>query len=142
MAKAGCVYSQGSEGNGWHSVAVPFSAVTPEVTGAAGSACSQTPSGGGPCPTLESRWLWLFVPTARGTHLPKSLQVHRGRHSYGSPAPPLHTLPNTGALLFLGSQSSPCAPSAVVLHSRGAQLPSPSDCLDIANPSPLPGTDL
>ena len=43
------VYSQGSEGNGWPSVAM-----TPEVPGAAGGACQRTPSGGRPCPPVES----------------------------------------------------------------------------------------
>ena len=31
----------GGEGNGWHLVARPFSAVTPEETGTTGDACSQ-----------------------------------------------------------------------------------------------------
>ena len=56
MAAAGCVHSQGSESNNrWCSVAVPFSAMTPEVTGATGGTCSWTLSGGEPCPPWSLR---------------------------------------------------------------------------------------
>ena len=49
------VFSQGSGSiNMWCSVAVPSFLPTSEVTGATDGACSQTPSGGGPCPHLVS----------------------------------------------------------------------------------------
>ena len=53
-------------------------------------------------------------------------------------------LPNNGALLLLCALASFCAPSAVALCStvHSAQLPSPSGCLQTANSSDLPGTDL
>ena len=43
VATAGCVYSQGGENNSWCLVAEPSTAVTPEVTGATGDACSWDP---------------------------------------------------------------------------------------------------
>ena len=52
------VYSQGSEGNRWPSVAM-----TPEVTGAAGGACRWTPSGAGHAHLWSLRWLWQVSPT-------------------------------------------------------------------------------
>ena len=55
MAVAGCVSSQGREGNnGWCSVIMPSSVVTSEVIGATSGTCSLTPNGGGLCPPLES----------------------------------------------------------------------------------------
>ena len=59
-------------------------------------------------------------------------------------APPPLALSNNGNLLLLKAQISFQVPYAVVFHSPacGAQLPSPSGCLHIANPSPLPGTHL
>ena len=58
------MHSQGSESNnGWCSVALPSSVPTSEVTGAVGDTYIQIPSGGGPCPTLESGMI-EFVPAA------------------------------------------------------------------------------
>ena len=48
--------------NGWHPAAVPYSVATPEVTGATGGACSQTASGGGPHPLLESEMVVAVCP--------------------------------------------------------------------------------
>ena len=79
------MHSQESESNnGWCLVAVP-SVWTPEVTAAAGGACSLTPSGGGLCPPLMSEMTEFAppladhargalppVPCARGVLLPES----------------------------------------------------------------------
>ena len=60
---AWCMSSQGSESNnGWRSVTMPFSVVPSELTGAASGACSQTPSGGGACPPLESEITSVVCP--------------------------------------------------------------------------------
>ena len=40
--------------NGWQSAEMPYSVLTPEVTGASGGTCSWIPSVGGLCPLLES----------------------------------------------------------------------------------------
>ena len=55
LAVAGCVSPQGNENNnGWCSGTVPSSVVPSEVIGATSVACSWTPSGGRPCPSLAS----------------------------------------------------------------------------------------
>ena len=54
VAAAGWVGSQGSESNRWCSVTMSFSAVSSEVVGAASGSCSETSSGSGPHPPLES----------------------------------------------------------------------------------------
>jgi len=59
---AGRVHSQGFDGNEWCLVAVPSYVVTPEVTGALGSASSWTPSGGGSHPTLEAEMAMVVFP--------------------------------------------------------------------------------
>ena len=67
VAAAGWVWvrSQGSESNNTQcSVAVPSFLPTPQVTGAKGGACSQTPSGGGPCPSLQSEIAPVVYPNA------------------------------------------------------------------------------
>ena len=82
------------------------------------------------------RWLQQFAPVAcaRGAPPPpKSLHMHRERCSYGSPTPPLLSLPHNGALLLLRAQAS--SSWAVVLCSPAcrALLPSPSGYLHTAN---------
>ena len=55
VAAAGWVCSQGSKSNNrWCSITMSFSVVPSEVVGAASDFCSGIPSGGGPCPPLES----------------------------------------------------------------------------------------
>ena len=66
---AGCLCLQGSESNKiWYSVAMTSSVPTSEVPGAAGGACSWTPSGGRPCPPLVSEITAVFVPAACRLH--------------------------------------------------------------------------
>ena len=141
-------------------VAVPSSVLTSEVTGAAGGACSWTPSGDGPHPLLESGCAGLPpLPTdeARGALSHLASQEVPPTHSLAlqEPAclqrklflwqaiPPL-SLPNSGSLLLLGPRCTCHIPSAaeVCSPSFGALLPSPSGCLHTVSPSPLPGTDL
>ena len=66
--------------------AVPSSVPISEVTGAAGGTCSQTPSGGGPCPPLVSKMTAVVHPRclycARGAalHLAPQLPLAPTRH--------------------------------------------------------------
>ena len=63
VAAARRVCCQEREGNNrWHSVAVPSSLVPFEVIGAAGGACSWTPSAGRLRPPLESEMTAVFCP--------------------------------------------------------------------------------
>ena len=63
MAKAGQVSSQGSENNnGSFLVTVPSSVPNSELTGAAGGACSWTPSGGRSGPPLEHEMTVVACP--------------------------------------------------------------------------------
>ena len=125
-SEAGHVCSQGSEGNGWYLVAVPSLAGD---WGHRWYLFMGHSSGDEPPPPLESE---MAVHT-RGAPLPKNPQMPRERCSYGGPAPPSLTPPNSGALLLLQAQDSSCTHSAVMLH-----FPALSGR---ANPSPLPGTD-
>ena len=66
VVAAGCVHYQGSESNNrLHLVDMPCSEAFSEITGPTGHACSQTPSGGRPCPLLKSEMAagW-FAPAA------------------------------------------------------------------------------
>ena len=55
VAVIGWVFSQGTKRNNrWCFISVSSSVVPSEVFGAASSSCSEIPSGGGPCPALES----------------------------------------------------------------------------------------
>ena len=55
VATAGQVCSKGSKStNRWCSITMSISVVPSEVVGAASDFCSGIPSGGGPCPPLES----------------------------------------------------------------------------------------
>ena len=57
------MHSWGNEiNNSWCSVAMLSSVLSPDVTGAAGSSYSWTPSGGGPCPSLESEMAVVVSP--------------------------------------------------------------------------------
>ena len=63
VAAVGQVCSQGSKiNNRWYSVVMSSSVVSSEVTGAASSACSGTPSGGGQCPSLVRDNCGCFPP--------------------------------------------------------------------------------
>ena len=148
VAAVGHVPSQGSEGNRWCLVAVPSSAVTPEVTGAISGACSWTPSGGMPHLLLESEMTevicsYLQQPVQVSTP-PKSLCLTRERCPYSVPDPPPFALTSSAALFLLQAQASSPAPLAVALCSPAHQapLPSPSGSLHTTNPSPLPRSDL
>ena len=68
----------------------------------------------------------------------------RERYSYGTPIPPLLTLPNNGGWLLLLAQASSHALSAMALcfSAHDALFHSPSGCLHTASSSPLPGTEL
>ena len=84
VAAAGRVHSQGSESNsGWCSVALPSSMPLSDVTWASGGTCSQTPSGGGPHPPLESVMTVVFAPTTCRPckRCPVALSLHRRRFS-------------------------------------------------------------
>ena len=66
VAASGHVHSQGSESNnGWCLVSVP-SVLMPEITGAAGGACSKNPRGGRPCSPLESEMSVVVYAHTRG----------------------------------------------------------------------------
>ena len=142
------MHSQGSESNkGWHSVVVPPSVAFPEMTQAAGSACSWTPSGDGPHPPLKSEMAEGFALAIHSLHkkclLPKSLHICREIYSYGHPTPPPPALPNNGTLLLLQTQDSSNVPSAMRLCSPAYStlFPSLSCCLHTANHSPLSRTE-
>ena len=63
VAAAGHVHFQGSESNHrWHTVVVPSSVLTSEVTESAGSARSWTLSGSRPGPPLESGMAMVVYP--------------------------------------------------------------------------------
>ena len=117
VATAGHVHSQGSEVNEWHSVEVPSSVPTPEVPGAIGGACSQTPSRGGPHPPLESKMPGVVCP-----HCPYPTQeapCYLRAHSCAEKdipvvVPPLLLLPSeTMAPSFF------CRPEPPLMHSLG-----------------------
>ena len=128
MATAGSVHSQGSESkNRWCLVAIPSSAMTPEMTGATGGACSWTPSGGRPCPPLEGCEMAVVIFPLCPYHMQEAPWSPRAytyicweKYSYGSPTPPTLKLPNNGTLLLLWGQG-------LLLCSLccGALLPSP-----------------
>ena len=149
MATAVWVHFQGSEDNEWHLIAGLLFSSDPKVTRTAGGACSWTPSGGRPCPPLESEIpLAICPPTAhslckRSPTTQESTHVQR-KYSYGSPTSPHLALPINVSLLLLGVQASSCSPMAVALcfSVLGALLPSLTGCLLTTNHNPLPGIDL
>ena len=63
VAAAGCMLSQGSEGNGCHLVAVPSIVATPDMTGAVGGVCSWTLCGDG-APTFGAWDAYCGFPPA------------------------------------------------------------------------------
>ena len=145
---AACVLSQGSKGNWWHLVAVPSSAFIPEGTGAVGGTYSQTPSGGRPCfpPLPGSEMPWAVCTAALISQCKRCPAAREptcvAEKDISMAVPPLLSLLSPtfapcfsyGPICFLGC-STP-------LPTCGAWLPSPSGCLHITTPSPLPGTDL
>ena len=126
VAAAGQVHSQGSESNsGWFLVSVPSSLPTSEVTWATGGAPSQTPSGGGPHPSLVFEmtdccgWPLMPVEHVRGAVLclapdcPLRVCACALKGIPRAVCPLPLTLPNNDNLLLMQAQTSPGFPQPV-----------------------------
>ena len=147
VAVAEHVHSKGSETNNeGHSIAVPSSVQTSDMTGAVGGAFLIQLVMADHTHLWNLRWLWRFAPAARSplkrSPAAESPHVHRERCFHGGPPLLLLPSPTVAPCFFCRPRPPPEFPQLSHSTPQPILLPRPSGCVHIANLSLLPRTDL